>query len=297
MGWADLLKCVLGLLRGLDIHDRERVHFFIRDRSVVALIPSVPGSFPPRASPKTGLFRGAGLLLNETFLRRHFHPLHQISSIFRIPRLSVFAMDSSAPEPEKPLIPPPDLPKPSIPPPTIPPLSAPDSSNPPLSGPPVVNVRIRKPGDRDEPDAAESSHVAFHTRVVAVVIDCLLAAGFSLAAVWILPGFAEGLAWLVGAAYLVMRDSLAFLGGQSIGKKAMDIRLITLEDQSLVGDWKSAWIRNGVLFIPFFALIEIFILLTREERSDRGKRLGDEWAKTKIIPDRSKIDEGSEISS
>jgi phospho-N-acetylmuramoyl-pentapeptide-transferase len=73
--------------------------------------------------------------------------------------------------------------------------------------------------------------------------------------VWILPGFAEGLAWLVGAAYLVMRDSLAFLGGQSIGKKAMDIRLVTLEDQSLVGDWKSAWIRNGVLFIPFFALI------------------------------------------
>jgi len=35
--------------------------------------------------------------------------------------------------------------------------------------------------------------------------------------------------------------------------------------------------------IPFFALVEIFILLSREGKPDHGRRLGDEWAKTKVI--------------
>lgn len=206
-------------------------------------------------------------------------------------------MDTPTPEPEKPLIPPPDLPKPNIPPPTIPPVSAPVpppsippvSAPPPQSGPPVVNVRIRQPGDAEDPDAPESLHVPFNTRVLAALIDFVVSIGILISATWILPGFAERLAGLVAAAYLVTRDSLPFLQGQGVGKKAMNIRVVTLEDKSLIGDWQTALIRNGVLLIPFFALIEIFILLTREERADRGRRLGDEWAKTKVIPAPPKI--------
>lgn len=201
-------------------------------------------------------------------------------------------MDAPTPEPEKPLIPPPDLPKPNIPPPTIPPVSAPVpppdippvSAPPPRSGPPVVNVRIRQAGDAEDADAAESMHVPFNTRMLAGLIDFVVSIGIFISAIWILPGFAERLAGVVAAAYLVTRDSLPFLQGQGVGKKAMNIRVVTLEDKPLTADWQTALIRNGVLLIPFFALIEIFILLTREERADRGKRLGDEWAKTKIIP-------------
>lgn len=200
-------------------------------------------------------------------------------------------MDSPTPEPEKPLIPPPDLPKPNIPPPTIPPVSAPVpapdlppvSAPPPRLGTPVVNVRIRQAGDAEDAGAPESLHVPFNTRVLAALIDFVVSIGIFVSAIWILPGFAERLAGLVAAAYLVTRDSLPFLQGQGVGKKAMNIRVVTLEDKPLIGDWQTALIRNGVLLIPFFALIEIFILLTREERADRGKRLGDEWAKTKVV--------------
>jgi uncharacterized RDD family membrane protein YckC len=82
---------------------------------------------------------------------------------------------------------------------------------------------------------------------------------------------------------MVTRDSLPFLGGQSVGKKAMKLQVVTLEDKPITGNWEAALIRNGVLLIPFFGLIEIYVLLTREDKPERGRRLGDEWAKTKVI--------------
>jgi uncharacterized RDD family membrane protein YckC len=100
---------------------------------------------------------------------------------------------------------------------------------------------------------------------------------------FISPGFADRLAWLAGIAYLVTRDSLPFLGGQSVGKKAMKLRTVTRGGDSLVGNWQAALIRNGVLAIPLFAFVELFILLSREDKPERGLRLGDEWAKTKVI--------------
>jgi hypothetical protein len=29
--------------------------------------------------------------------------------------------------------------------------------------------------------------------------------------------------------------------------------------------------------------VELFVLLSRDSGADRGKRLGDEWAKTKVV--------------
>ena len=74
---------------------------------------------------------------------------------------------------------------------------------------------------------------------------------------WILPGFAAPVAWLLGIGYFVSRDSLPFLGGQSVGKKAMKLKAVTMEGKSLVGNWEAALIRNGVLVIPFFVLVEL----------------------------------------
>ncbi len=174
------------------------------------------------------------------------------------------------------VIPPPDLPRPPAPPPSLPPGSAPVAEG-------AVAVKIRNAQDAADDDALVAGLASFNSRATAALIDMVVAAGVAIALAFILPGFADRLAWLAGIAYLVTRDSLPFLGGQSVGKKAMKLRAVTLGGESLVGKWETALIRNGVLAIPLFAFVELFILLTREGKPERGLRLGDEWAKTKVI--------------
>lgn len=181
-------------------------------------------------------------------------------------------MENDPVQPEKPVIPPPDIPKPTIPP-ILP------SPPPPI---PAVNAKIREAGDTEQESHGDPL-APLNTRIVAAVIDVLVAAGVQITALWILPSFAERIAWLAGFAYLVTRDSLPFLGGQSVGKKAMKLRAVTADDQPLTGKWEPALIRNAPLLIPFFGLIELFVLLTREDKPGRGQRLGDEWAKTKVV--------------
>jgi len=185
-------------------------------------------------------------------------------------------MDEEQLSAKKPSVPPPDIPKPSIPPPDIKP---PEPSSP----PPLVNVRIREAAEPEDDSPQAGQLVSFNTRVIAALIDIVVTMGLQIAALWILPDFASRLAWLLGIAYFVTRDSLPFLGGQSVGKKAMKLRAVTLEDKPLTGVWETALIRNGVLLIPFFAIIEVFVLLSREDKPERGRRLGDEWAKTKVV--------------
>lgn len=190
--------------------------------------------------------------------------------------------DPSDTETNSPLQPPP---RPVIAPVTPPPLDPPPSSPPP-SGLPDENAtaRVNLGGRLESDDESSGPTLApFNTRAVAAVIDWVFATGLWIGLTWILPGFAEGLGWIAALAYFVTRDTLPFLGGQSIGKKAMKIKAVTLDDQSLIGKWETALIRNGILVIPLFALVELYILLTREEQPQRGRRLGDEWAKTKVI--------------
>ncbi len=123
----------------------------------------------------------------------------------------------------------------------------------------------------------------FNTRFIAVLIDVVLVWGIQLILAFILPLFAMKLAWLVGIGYFVTRDALPFLGGQSVGKKAMKIRAVTHDGKPLTGNWEASLIRSGVLCIPFFFIVELYLLFTRDSGPDRGQRLGDEWAKTKVI--------------
>lgn len=161
----------------------------------------------------------------------------------------------------------------------------------PPAGPPVIPARETAVGpvklkmlDANEADQLAAGGIApFNTRFIAVAIDLVVATGIGILLAMILPDFAAKLAWLTGTAYLITRDSLPFLGGQSVGKKAMKIKAVTLDGQSLAGNWEKAAIRNAVLIIPLFPLVELLILLTREDKPDRGRRLGDEWAKTKVV--------------
>jgi uncharacterized RDD family membrane protein YckC len=165
------------------------------------------------------------------------------------------------------------LPKPVISTPIVPPLgsSAADSAR--------VQLHVAGAGD----GAAIPTAVPMATRVIAGAIDAVIGVTLLVMLATILPFFAGTISYLAYAGYMIARDSLPFLGGQSIGKKAMKIRAVTLDGQSLVGKWEIALIRSGVLMIPIFGFVELIVLVTREGKPDCGRRLGDEWAKTKVI--------------
>jgi uncharacterized RDD family membrane protein YckC len=189
-------------------------------------------------------------------------------------------------QPAKHVIPPPDLSKRPPPPPS--PLDGLPQSSPPSflpTGDPSARVKLRKPGDPadDTEDEMVGPKIApFNPRVVAALIDVGVGLGVTIALSWLLPDFATRLAQFAGMAYFVIRDSLPFLGGQSVGKKAMKLKVSTVDGESLVGNWQAALIRNGILLIPLVGFLELYILLSRENGVDRGRRLGDEWAKTRV---------------
>lgn len=191
--------------------------------------------------------------------------------------------------PIKYVIPPPDLSKKSFAPPSPMDGLSRVSSSPSLldDGPVKIHLKAGKSDPQPEDEDLQGEDFApFNPRVVAAVIDLLVGLGITIGLSLLLPGFALRIAHLAGVGYFVTRDSLPFLDGQSVGKKAMKLKVTTQEGVSLVRNWKVSLIRNGILLIPFFALLEVYILLSREGGVDRGLRLGDEWAKTRVSVDR-----------
>ena len=117
----------------------------------------------------------------------------------------------------------------------------------------------------------EAQPATIGNRILAVIIDGLIAG-----VCYIVPVIGV----LLGMAYMITRDALPFLDGQSIGKKAMKLRAVSAETgKPLTNDWGPCVIRNIVLYIPFFSIVELIILLNNKE----GQRLGDQWAKTKVV--------------
>ena len=119
------------------------------------------------------------------------------------------------------------IPRPNIPPPDLSrkaaapesPLDQIHQSTPPPapSSDPAVKVRIRTGAGAVEDDAQSGGTVPLNTRITAMIIDFVIMMGVVVGLYFLLPGFAHRLADLVGAAYIVTRDSLPFLGGQSVG--------------------------------------------------------------------------------
>jgi len=185
-------------------------------------------------------------------------------------------MDNQATQPPNPDIPAPDVAQSS----KSSPMDQPEPAT------PIVNVRTIDAKEAAERGALAGSLAPFNARLIAALIDVAVVIGLNMSVVLLLPHFMHFLTrvlWLLGPAYMVCRDSLQFLGGQSVGKKAMKIRAVTLDGSSLVNNWEPALIRNAILAIPVFPLIELFVLITREGKPEQGRRLGDEWAKTKVV--------------
>jgi uncharacterized RDD family membrane protein YckC len=130
---------------------------------------------------------------------------------------------------------------------------------------------------------AASSIAPLVTRVIAMVIDVVVYMAIFYIPFLVLPAAVRNLSFLPALGYFLLRDGLPFLDGQSIGKKAMGIRAVTSDGRSLSGNWGPAIIRNAVFMIPCFAIVELIVLITRQGKSQEGLRLGDDWAKTKVI--------------
>jgi uncharacterized RDD family membrane protein YckC len=199
-------------------------------------------------------------------------------------------------EPEKPRSsapPPPDLVPPSTPSMPPPPDLAkrpPDSPRlpdlPPAPAPvesPVQSSAKSAPLKMDsregDDEVKPGTDATFEARAVAAIIDSFVAGGIYmvLAFMWSSLGF------LAMLAYFLTRDALPFLEGQSIGKKIMKLRAVTLEGKALTANWQASMVRNLSLVIPFFGLVEAYILYSRQGREGALQRFGDEWAKTRVV--------------
>ena len=195
----------------------------------------------------------------------------------------------SDPPKDKPSLPPPSLPKPAPPP--TPPASTPPP--PPASSEPPLKVAVTPGSTEDDHDPelipepvgeVPGSDASMPNRVIATFIDGVIAGGLNLGFIMLpIPFIGALLGWAAALGYLILRDSLPFLEGQSVGKKAMGIVAVTTDGESLAGNWQPGIIRNLGLAIPLFAFVELFVLIKRQDGPKPLLRLGDEWGKTKVI--------------
>jgi uncharacterized RDD family membrane protein YckC len=149
--------------------------------------------------------------------------------------------------------------------------------------PPVQSAaksgKLRMDVDADEEETKPGGDASFEARAVAAIIDSFVAVGIYmvLAVMW------KPLGNLALLGYFLTRDALPFLEGQSIGKKIMKLRAVTMEGKSLSGNWQASIVRNLSLVIPFFGLVEAYILYSRQGGGGALQRFGDEWAKTRVV--------------
>lgn len=141
------------------------------------------------------------------------------------------------------------------------------------------------PAPAIDPSAAQNQ-AKLGQRAGAYLIDAVIAILIAVIVSTVIGFISDTLAMLlslVGAAYFVTRDALPFLGGQSVGKKLLGIRAVTTDGKSLSGNWSPGLVRNAVLLIPFFPLVELIILFTKQDAPEGLLRLGDQWAGTQVI--------------
>ena len=126
----------------------------------------------------------------------------------------------------------------------------------------------------------------FRSRSFAALIDISVACSFFVLGLLLFPDPPRVLPFVFAVFYLLTKDSLGILNGQSIGKKFMRLRVVNQSHRSLAGNYKAGLMRNlSWLFAP----IEFAILYVREDEPNIGKRLGDDWAHTEVIVEKKAL--------
>ncbi|MFC0019379.1 RDD family protein [Roseibacillus persicicus] len=174
------------------------------------------------------------------------------------------------------------------------PLESPTPASPPTNPPSQVSSPGALSSDRGDEAKEVAGEIApseentpsptsplLRARTIAATIDLLFAISICALANLLLPNSLHLLSFLLGASYLLTKDSLGILNGRSIGKRFMKLRAETRNHRPLTGDYRSSLRRNLSFLI---APIEFAILYVREDEPTRGLRLGDDWARTQVVP-------------
>ena len=142
----------------------------------------------------------------------------------------------------------------------------------PLQEPSVISAESRFPAPASAPELASAG-----ARFLANVIDGFVAG---------VPGLIPFIGWAWMIVYTFGKDALPFLGGQSIGKKAMGLRVVNVDTgKPIKGDYGAAFTRQISLLIPFFGFVDAAMVLSSDRR-----RFGDKWAKTIVVKNSSDLD-------
>ncbi len=122
-------------------------------------------------------------------------------------------------------------------------------------------------------------------RVLAALIDGVMS---------YVVGFIPVIGAIIGAAYMLLKDGL--FEGQSIGKKAMKLQVITEND--VKADFAISAKRNAIFAVPIavmiipvlgwiiapiLSLVILIIEFLKIMNEPKGRRLGDTWAGTQVI--------------
>jgi uncharacterized RDD family membrane protein YckC len=174
-------------------------------------------------------------------------------------------MPDLAPPPPSPVPPMPDTPPP-------PPPAAKSTG-------PAPKFDADDSGEEESVVAQLAGEAPFDSRLIAGLID-----GFIAGIVMSLAmGLSSMLGWLLYFAFMLAKDSLPFLDGQSPGKKLMKLRAVDAQGKSLSGNWEVGIKRNIFMAIPFVPLYEAYVLYQKKEQHLPLRRTGDDLAKTKVI--------------
>jgi uncharacterized RDD family membrane protein YckC len=121
-------------------------------------------------------------------------------------------------------------------------------------------------------EVAAQATTSAGNRVVAFLIDVLVM--LVVSALLQTPGV------VLAVIYLLSRDGIPFLDGQSIGKKVLDLQAVDYKGDPLTNNWRPVVLRNVFLLVfPFFPTIELLVLLSHTD----GRRIGDQIANTRVV--------------
>jgi uncharacterized RDD family membrane protein YckC len=140
----------------------------------------------------------------------------------------------------------------------------------PTPAPSIVSAESRFPAQTRELASAGE-------RFLASFLDVIVAG---------VPAFIPVAGWIWAILYIWTKDALPFLGGQSVGKKVVGLRVVSLETgKPIKGDYGAAITRQLSLAIPFFGFVDACMVFSSERR-----RFGDKWAKTVVVKNTPTLD-------
>ena len=113
-------------------------------------------------------------------------------------------------------------------------------------------------------------------RILAWLLDWLIVFGVSL--------LVGGLAWGLGAAYILLRDGL--FEGQSVGKRILGLRVVRDPGEKPVGFAESA-LRNVLWILPVVNVVMGLTGLHYLVHDPSGRHWGDRLANTRVVAAKS----------